>query len=155
MAAPKGEADMKRLIGGAWVVVADEEKALVLRNVGDAFAPVLELVERIDNLVVSAMDERSARLHDHKHHATIEPPRYHRLAAATLADLVAAHLLEAKTAGLIEALVLVAPAQVLGALRHALDGQFVSEMVAEFARTMTEVPTTSIMAVLERDLSQM
>ena len=153
-AVQKGEAAVKKLAGGAWVVVADEEKALVMRNVGDAFAPVLELVEQIDHRAAQAMKERSARSHDDNKHKTLEPPGYYRMTSAALADLVTAHLLSAKTAGLIESLVLVAPAQVLSALRHALDGHFGAEMVTEFARTLTDVPMHGMMAALEQDLSQ-
>jgi protein required for attachment to host cells len=146
---------MKKLVKGAWVVVADEDKALVVTNTGDAVLPVLQVTERIDTKDLLAVADRSARGRDHKQHETVEPPDYHRMAGATLAGAVAAHLRKAHAAGAFESLVLVAPPQVLGALRDALGDDLASVTLAEFAKTLTGHPMPKIARILAEDLSEL
>lgn len=144
---------MKRLIKGAWVVVADEAKALVLTNTGDAVTPALTLAERFEAAELLAASDRSARGRDHKQHETVEPPDYHRMAGATLAGAVAARLRKAQAEGALEAVVLVAPPQVLGALRTALGDSLEGRTLATIAKTLTGHPLPKIAAIVAEDLS--
>ena len=150
---PEAEGAMKRLIKGAWVVVADEGKALVLTNAGDALTPVLTLAERLETADLLAESDRSARGRDHRQHETVEPPDYHRMAGATLAAAVAARLRRAQAEGALAAVVLVAPPQMLGALRAALGDSLEGRTLAAIAKTLTGHPLPKIAAILAEDLS--
>jgi protein required for attachment to host cells len=144
---------MNRLIKGAWVVVADEDKALFLKNGGDAAVPVFEVVERLETADLLAVEDRSGRRKDHQQRETVEPPDYHRMAGATLAQAVASQLLKSHQAGAFTRLVLVAPPQVLGALRAALDGALDAVTVAELAKTLTKHPLPKMAEIIRDDLA--
>jgi protein required for attachment to host cells len=144
---------MNKLVKGAWVVVADEDKALVLKNTGSAMAVVLEVLERTDTADLLAVEDRSGRGKDHQQRETVEPANYHRMAGATLAQAIAAHLITAHRAGDFAQLVLVAPPQVLGALRDALDGALASVTVAELPKTLTGHPLPKIAEILQAELA--
>ena len=119
-----------------WIVVADEEKALLLENRGTATSPVLHLVQRIDSAEVLAAHDRSARSRDHSQD-TNRPQDYHRMAGGTLAHAVADQLERARVDQAFGQVVLVAPPQVLGALRAALGEPLRAAVLAELPKTLT------------------
>ncbi len=125
-----------------WVIVADEDKALILANAGTPVQPVLEVLARLDSATLLAVEDRSARAYIEPHHYTTQPPDFHRMAGATLAAAVAAYLVRAKEAGAqkgnaFESLILIAPPQMLGALRDALGRDLMAKVVAELHKTLT------------------
>lgn len=119
-----------------WIVVADEEKALLLENRGTATSPVLHLVQRIDSSDLLSAQDRSARDRDHSQD-TSQTQDYHRMAGGTLAAAVAGQLDRARVDQAFGQLVLVAPPQVLGALRAALGEPLRAEVLAELPKTLT------------------
>lgn len=143
---------MTRLSKTCWIVVADEEKALLLDNRGTGLAPVLHLLKRIDSADVLAQSDRSARDRDHSQQTT-EPADYHRMAGQSLATAVAAHLEQARAEHGFEQLVLIAPPQVLGALRHALPESLRDEVLAEMPKTLTGHPLPHIAELLAEALA--
>jgi len=133
---------MKKLVKGTWVVVADEDKGLVLANAGTVDAPELVVVQKIEAADLLAANDRSARGRDHTQSETVAPPDYHRMAGATLARALAEFLGRADSG--FEQLVLVASPQVLGALRAALTPAVKAQVVAELAKTLTDHPLPKI-----------
>lgn len=126
-----------------WTVVADEDKALLLENRGTALAPVLHLVKRIDSADLLAATDQSARDRDHSQQ-TGEPVNYHRMAGASLAAAVADYLDHARAEQAFGQLVLFAPPQVLGALRHAMGETLRADVLADSPKTLTAHPLPDI-----------
>ena len=144
---------MTRLEKTCWVVVADEDKALVLDNRGTGLAPVLHLVKRIDTADLLAQEDRSARGQDHSQQVT-EPANYHRMAGVVLAHAVADFLRHARADHGFGQLVLIAAPQVLGALRDALDDAVRADVLAELPKTLTGHPLPHIAEVLAAALAE-
>jgi protein required for attachment to host cells len=126
-----------QLDAGLWVVVADEDKALVLENTGTARNPVLTVGRRVDTADLLNEAERAARAASHVGHFTTEPVDHHRLGGQILARAVVDHLEEQRLAGAFDRVVLVASPQVLGALRDAAGKGLQAVVVAEFPKTLT------------------
>ena len=122
---------------GDWVVVADEDKALVLKNTGTAAQPVLTLGLRMDTADLLTETQRAAREAAHVGHFTTQPVDQHRLGGVILARAVVDHLERQRLAGAITRLIWVAPPQVLGALRDEAGKALQALVVAEFAKTFT------------------
>ncbi len=146
---------MNQFAHGTLLVVADEEKALILENTGDARQPRLTLVTRIDVADLLATADRSARLKDHPTHETTEPADYPRMGGARLASAVASALADRARKGMRAPLVLVAAPQVLGALRDVLDDGLRSHIIAEFAKTLTGHPLPRIAELVQADLAEL
>ena len=143
---------MAKFSKGLWVVVMDEDRALVLENTGSAMRPDLTLKERINSADILAVNDRSARSQDHKHHEETQPPDYHRMAGAVLARAVMDDLVRAHEAGQFSELALVAPPQVLGALRALLPTALAHLVVAELHKELTGLTLEKITEHLRHDL---
>lgn len=136
---------MTRLSKTCWIVVADEDKALLLDNRGTGLAPVLHLLKRIDTADLLAQSDRSARDRDHSQQTT-EPADYHRMAGQALATAVAGHLEQARAEHGFEQLVLIA-------LRQALPESLRDEVLAEMPKTLTGHPLPHIAELLAEALA--
>lgn len=144
---------MAKFSKGLWVVVMDEDKALVMENIGTATHPVLSLKQRIDSADLLAANDRSARTQDHKQHEKQTPPDYHRMAGAVLAKAVADELELAGTGGAFSEVVLVAPPQVLGALRDQMPKAVAARVTAELHKELIHLPLPKIAEHLTADLA--
>lgn len=141
---------------GAWIVVADGEKAMILENVGTPVAPRLHLVSRDEAEAVVGASDRAGRMADGgpNQRSALEQTDYARLNAERfMADLIGT-LDHKRGKGAFEALILVAPPQVLGALRDGMTDALRALVVAEVDKTLTKHPLPKItdLVVAEIDL---
>lgn len=139
---------------GIWIVVADSEKALVLKNDGTAIEPKLSFVRREDAPEVIIASDAPGRRSDvgAGQRSAMEVPDYTRLnAEGFMADL-AADLARAQRKGSFDKLVLVAPPQVLGALRDALSEGLAAHVVAQIDKTLTKHPLAEIGKIVAREI---
>jgi len=148
------------LAKGAWVVVADGEKALVLENTGMPRKPELRLLEReeADLEMPGAATEPPGRVYESHGGARVsalEQPDYGRLAADRFAAELARMLADAATKGRFEHLVLAAPPQVLGALRDAMPADLRARVVLELPKTLTRHPVAKIAALVADELGKL
>jgi protein required for attachment to host cells len=133
----------------AWVLVGDGEKALFLRNEGDARAPNLEV---IGTLEPEKTPNREAGA-DQRTHAQVSasPPATAMGAGAwrnqekhRFAKEIALALYEAARDGAFSQLVVVAPPMTLGDLRKELHPEVSEKIIAEIAKSLTNLPAHDI-----------
>lgn len=138
-----------KLPEGAWVVVCDGRKALILENVGDADYPDLRTrdVDKKDHPATSALGvDRPGRVHQSvgSHRSAMEETDWHDQAEeAFLADLIR-RLDAALLSKAVKDLVMVAPPRALGALRKAYSGHIRSALIAEIDKDLTTMPVDQI-----------
>ncbi|WP_274626633.1 host attachment family protein [Arvimicrobium flavum] len=131
-----------RLKHGIWVVVADGENALFLRNEGDATYPNLSVVKEIHEENPPTRQQgtdRPGRYNDGPtvHRSAVEEVDWHRLAKERFADDLAERLYRMAHRGDFDELVLVAPPLVLGEMRKKLHKEVEDKIVAEVPKTLT------------------
>lgn len=138
-----------KLPEGAWVVVCDGRKALVLENVGDAEYPDLRMrdVDKQENPTTSAAGTaRPGRVHQsaNSRRSAMEETDLHQQAEeAFLVDLV--HRLDsALLSKAVRHLVMVAPPRALGALRKSYSDHIRSALIAEIDKDLTTMPVDQI-----------
>lgn len=151
---------MIRLEKDTWVVVADGEKAMFLRNDGGAVTPSLtvERVEQQDNPAQGEqVSDRPGRRADHGQgqRSAMEEPDWHQLAkerfAADLADI----LKRMVQRGRFKRMVLVAPPRILGEMRDQLHVTVSDTIVAQIPKTLTGHPVPELQKVVIGDLETM
>ena len=108
-----------RLKHDVWVLVADGEKALFLRNEGDAEYPNLQVMREIHEENPATREQgtdRPGRLNDGPsvHRSAVADTDWHAIAKERFADEIAERLYAMAHRGDFEHIVLVAPPQVLG-----------------------------------------
>lgn len=138
-----------RLKHGAWVVVADGEKALFFRNEGDALYPDLTVIREMieENPPTREQgSDRPGRFNDgpSPHRSAVADTDWHRQAKERFADDIAEKLYKAAHRGDFDTLVLVAPPVVLGEMRKKLHPEVNDMVVAELAKTLTNHPVDEI-----------
>jgi protein required for attachment to host cells len=139
---------------GLWVVVADGEKALFLRNDGDAKFPDFRVVEDMaqDNPATREQgSERPGRRSDgpSPHNSAFAETDWHWLSKERFADEIAERLYKLVHEGHVEHLVLVAPPQSLGEIRKKLHKEVAATVRAELAKTLTNQPVWDIESMLK------
>ena len=148
---------MAILTNGTWVLIADGEKALFLRNELDAQNPNLEVVRK------QAQDNPASREQGaHKpgrmddtgagQRSAMEDTDWHELAKARFADDLADKLYEMGHQGQFERIVLVAPSRVLGELRDKLHKEVREKVAAELAKDLTNHPLDKVEKLLKSEL---
>lgn len=135
MAAVKLEHDI-------WVVVADGEKALFLRNEGDAEYPHLQVFREMhdDNPATREQGtDRPGRLSDagENHRSAVEETDWHRIEKERFAKEISERLYKLAHRNKFKQLVIVAPPVVLGEMRKELHKEVESRVVAEVSKTLT------------------
>lgn len=139
---------------GLWIVVADGEKALFLKNEGDAKFPDFQLVQEMtqDNPATREQGAgRPGRYSDGptQHRSAFAETDWHRLNKERFADDIAERLYRFAHEGRIDSLVLVAPPRVLGEMRKKLHKEVTDRLRAEIPKTLTNQPVWDIEAVLK------
>jgi protein required for attachment to host cells len=144
-----------RLSHGIWVLVADGEKALFLRNEGDAQYPNLQVVREIqeDNPPTREQGtDRPGRLSDpFGQRSAVEDADWHRIAKERFADEIAERLYRMAHRGDFERILLVAPPRILGVMRKKLHKEVEERIVGEMAKTLTGHAVPEIEKVLMGD----
>ncbi|MBN9077351.1 MAG: Host attachment protein [Rhizobiales bacterium 65-79] len=142
-----------RLKHDVWVLVADGEKALFLRNEGDAEYPNLQVMREIHEENPATREQgtdRPGRLNDGPsvHRSAVADTDWHAIAKERFADEIAERLYAMAHRGDFEHIVLVAPPQVLGELRKKLHKEVEARITGEVAKTLTGHTVSDIENVL-------
>jgi protein required for attachment to host cells len=145
----------RRLKHGVWVLVADGEKALFLRNEGDAQYPNLQVMREMqeDNPPTREQGtDRPGRLNDpFGQRSAVEDSDWHRIAKERFADEIAERLYRMAHRGDFEQILLVAPPQILGAMRKKLHKEVAERIIGEEPKTLTGHAVSEIEKVLMGD----
>tara|TARA_R110001606_G_scaffold369382_1_gene525420 strand:- start:241 stop:693 length:453 start_codon:yes stop_codon:yes gene_type:complete len=149
---------MTRLTNETWVLVADGEKALFLRNITDGQDPHLEVIRKEEQDNPKDIDQSANRpgrvaQSANQGKSAYDDTDWHELAkdrfAADLADL----LYERAHKGRFDRIVLVASPQVLGELRGKLHVEVSDKVVGEIPKTLTNHPLDEIEKIVKADLA--
>lgn len=143
---------------GTWVVVADGEKVLFLRNRTDSLDPNLDVREKETQENPKDIDQsanRPGRMPDvgHGQRSALDDTDWHELAKERFAADLAKTLYDKVHAGEIERIVLVAAPQVLGELRQEMHKEVQNRVVAEIDKTLTRHPVDEIEEIVSRELA--
>ena len=148
------EARMAVLTKGTWVLIADGEKALFLRNDLNAKNPDLSVIRKDEqhnppDSVQSA--SRPGRKPDAgiNQFSAMEETDWHELAKERFASDLAERLYKYAHRGAFDRIVLVAAPNVLGALRKELHKEVQDRVVAEIDKDLTNHPLDKVEAMLK------
>lgn len=126
----------------AWVIVADGEKALFLRNEGDRMNPNLQVFREILESNPATREQgtdRPGRMSDgaSPHKSAVEETDWHRIEKERFAKDLAERLYKSAHRNDFEKLVIVAPPLVLGEMRKEFHKAVSDRIVAEVPKTLT------------------
>ena len=143
-----------KLKHGTWVLVADGEKALFLKNRGDALHTDLDVVREVREENPPTRDQgtdRPGRFNDgpSAHRSAVGETDWHRVAKERFADEIAERLYKMAHRGDFEEIVLVAPPTVLGELRKKLHKEVSDRITAEVTKTLTNHAIANIEGILK------
>jgi protein required for attachment to host cells len=137
---------------GTWVLVADGEKFLLLRNAAKRGRVVLEVIDQgaVDNPPTRSQGtDRPGRLdHSAAGPSAVQETDWHRLEKERFAKDLADRLQRWALAGRYDALVLIADPRTLGVLRPDLHKAVQERLVAELDKDLTKMPVDEIEAAL-------
>lgn len=144
---------MIKLKHGIWVVVADGEKALFLRNAGDNKFPDLQVVQEMEQENPPTREQGTdspGRYSDGPsvHRSAVEDTDWHRIGKERFADEIADRLYKLAHGGEFKQIVLVAPPMVLGSMRKKLHKEVEDKVIAEVPKTLTNHAIPEIEALL-------
>ena len=151
---------MTALKHGTWVLLADGEKALFLRNDLDEHDPDLNVVrtEKQDNPSDREQSaNRPGRMNDtgRMQRSALDDTDWHELAKERFADELADILYKHAHKGDFDKIVLIAPPKTLGELRKSLHQEVTSKVVGEVPKTLTNHPLDEIEQQVKSDLADM
>ncbi|MHA6345138.1 host attachment family protein [Roseivivax sp. CAU 1761] len=146
---------MAKLTQGTWVLIADGEKALFLRNDLDEDNPNLTVVREKEQDNPSDREQsanRPGRMNDTgvNQRSAMDDTDWHQLAKERFADELAEILYKQAHKHKFERIVLAAPPQILGELRDKMHKEVRDRVVAEIPKTYTNHPIDKI-EILVRD----
>jgi protein required for attachment to host cells len=145
-----------RLEHDIWVVVADGEKALFLRNEGDAKFPNLEVFREVKEQNPATHDQgtdRPGRFNDGPsiHRSALEETDWHRVEKERFAKDIAERLYKSAHRGDFKRLVIVAPPLVMGEMRKELHKEVEDRVVGQVTKTLTGHTIDDIEQLLQKD----
>lgn len=145
-----------RLEHDIWVVVADGEKALFLRNEGDAKYPNLEVFREVKEQNPATHDQgtdRPGRFNDgpSTHRSALEETDWHRVEKERFAKDIAERLYKSAHRGDFKRLVIVAPPLVMGEMRKELHKEVEDRVVGQVTKTLTGHTIDEIEQLLQKD----
>ena len=141
-----------KIDSGAWILVADGEKYLLLRNAGSRGRLALQVVDRgvQENPPTREQgSDRPGRLDDPgPGRSAIEPTDWHRLGKERFGKELAERLRLWALDGQFRSLVLVADPRTLGVLRPLLHREVTERLAGEISKDLTGQPVPGIEAAL-------
>ncbi|GGB16752.1 host attachment family protein [Allosediminivita pacifica] len=149
---------MAELVNGAWVLIADGEKALFLRNDVDGENPDLNVV-RIEEQENPSDFDQSANKPGRKQDTGIgqvsamEDTDWHQLAKERFADELADILYKQAHKNKFEKIVIAAPPKILGELRDKMHKEVSSRVLAEIDKDLTNHPIDKIEQRIKEDIA--
>jgi len=134
---------------GAWILVADGEKALLLNNEGDleqSNLKVLKLFEQANPPTREQGSDRPGRYNDGPgvQRSAVQETDWHRFEKQRFAAELADGLYKAAHAGRFADLIVAAPPLVLGELRKHFHQEVSKRVLAEINKTLTGHPVGEI-----------
>ena len=146
------------LTTGTWVLIADGEKALFLRNDGDELALNLNVVrlEAQENAPDRGQSaNRPGRMPDTGpgQRSAMEDIDWHQLAKDRFADDLADLLYGYAHKGAFDRIVLTAAPGVLGELRHKMHKEVSDRVIAEIPKTLTNHPLDKVEKLIAREFA--
>lgn len=146
-----------RLTKGTWVLIADGEKALVLKNQTDHEDPYLTVLtkEEQENPPDRAQSEnRRGRFNDGPsvQRSAVEDTDWHQLAKDRFADELNDMLYKRAHKGAFSEIVVVASPSVLGQLRSKMHQEVESRVIAEVPKTLTNHGLDDIEKIVRDEL---
>jgi protein required for attachment to host cells len=143
-----------RLDHDMWVVVADGEKALFLRNEGDAEYPHLQVFREMHDDNPSTRDQgtdRPGRLADSSahHRSAVEETDWHRIEKERFAKEIAERLYKYAYRGAFKKLLIAAPPAVLGEMRKEYHKEVSDRLMGEVSKTLTNHTIDDIEKILQ------
>jgi len=148
---------MATLKHGTWVLIADGEKALFLRNDLDEINPDLNVVRIKEQENPSDAEqgvEPPGRMEDTgvQQRSAMQEADWHQLAKDRFADELADLLYKYAHKSAFSRLVVVAPPRVLGELRKTVHKEVASRIVAEVDKDLTNHPLDKVERLLKEEL---
>lgn len=136
-----------------WILVGDGQKALFLRNAGDAERPSLETIDvfRHENPPTREQGaDKPGRLQDRgvQQRSAVQETDWHQLEKDRFADWVAEILYKAAHEQAFERLIVVAPPKTLGELRRVFHPEVEKRVVGTLDKDLTNHPVDRIGALL-------
>lgn len=139
-----------KLKNNGWLVIADGEKALFLRNDGDEKFPNLTVFRELEHENPPTRDQasdRAGRLNDGSggtHRSAVQETDWHRIEKERFAKEIADRLYGHAHKNRFSEIVLVASPHVLGDLRKELHKEVQDKVIAEVAKDLTGHPVHEI-----------
>ena len=132
-----------------WIVLADGEKALFLRNDGDAKFPDFNVVQKEEQENPPSREQgasRPGRFNDgpNVHRSAVDDTDWHRLGKERFAKEIADILYKKAHANDYEKLVIVAAPFILGELRKELHKEVSDRLIATYDKDLTNVPLDQV-----------
>lgn len=145
---------MSKLIKGTWVVVADSEKALLMRNLTGHANPDFEVVAREVQPKVADNADRPGRRADPGagQSSAMEQTNWHDLARDRFAKELAGILYGHAHKGAYSQLVIAAAPDLLGKLRDALHPEVKAKIVAEIPKNLTNHTVRDLERLIKAEL---
>jgi len=145
---------MAELTNGTWIVVADSEKALLMRNITDHADPNFEVIAREDHPEVADNADRPGRRPDtgSGQSSAMEQTDWHVLARDRFAKELAEILYGHAHKGAFTRLVIAAAPQVLGKLREELHPEVKAKVVAEIPSNLANHTVRDLERLIKADL---
>ncbi|WP_343219453.1 host attachment family protein [Phyllobacterium endophyticum] len=137
-----------------WVVVADGEKALFLRNENSATHAQLSTIHQMHQQNPATREQGSdkpGRFSDGvgAHRSAMDDTDWHEISKRRFAKEIADELYVHAHKRKFERLVLVAPPTILGELRQELHKEVLDKIVSEIPKTLTNHSMSDIQAIVE------
>jgi protein required for attachment to host cells len=138
-----------KITEGAWVVVCDGAKALVLENAGDEKFPNLRTREVLEESHASTHEQGAdapgrAQSSTGPRRSSVTQTDWHDQAERQFLDKLVAKIDAAVTAGQVESLIVVAPPRALGVMRQAYSQQLRGVLRDEIAKDLVKMPVHEI-----------
>lgn len=148
---------MTRIRTGTWVLIADGEKALFLRNDGDEQDLDLNVVRREEQDNPPDREQsanRPGRMPDTgtQQRSAMDDTDWHQLAKERFADDLADILYKSAHRGAFDHIVLTASPKVLGELRDKMHKEVADRVILEIPKTLTNHPLDKVEQLIAEEL---
>jgi len=138
---------------GLWLMVADGEKALFLKNEGDTTYPNFEVVREMEQENPPTREQgsdRPGRFNDgpSAHRSAVADTDWHKVGKVRFANEIAKLPYKMAHTGDFKEIILIAPPLVLGELRKKLHREVSDKVMGEIPKTLTNHAVFDIEKIL-------
>jgi len=133
---------------GAWVMVADHSKAILLENKGTPIAPHLEVRKVMEASSNPRTHEQGTdapgTVYSGSHHSTVDQTDWHAIAGQRFLERAAEALDALKTQEGFASVVIIAPPKALAELRNMISDTVRASVVGELDKDLVHLPVADI-----------